>query len=123
MSTKSVVTLGLICLVAAIAATPASAYSIRYQNWSQVPDNSAGVVFHPSTDNFEAWDNQREGVRATIQWNYKGVKDRWKYLYVEDGAHQTFNLNLSEKHHVYFLITAIGGPSYVSEFRTNGDEP
>jgi hypothetical protein len=59
MSTKSIVTLGLICLVGAIAATPASAYSIRYQNWSQVPD----------------------------------------------------------------LITAVGGPSYISEFRTSGQDP
>jgi hypothetical protein len=65
-------------VVSAVAATSASADTIRYQNWSQVPDNSAGVVFHPSNDS---------------------------------------------RHHVYFLITQFGGPSYVSEFRTSGEEP
>jgi hypothetical protein len=122
MSTK-ITAFALACIVSAVAATSASAYTIRYQNWSQVPDNSAGVVFHPSNDSFEAWDNVREGLRATVQWNYKGINDRWKYLEVEDGAHQTFDLNLSERHHVYFLITQFGGPSYVSEFRTSGEEP
>jgi hypothetical protein len=112
----------LACAVCAVAATSASAYSIRYQNWSQIPDNSGGAVFHPSNDSFEVWDH-RDTIRTAVQWNYKGVNDRWKYLYPQDGAHQTFDLNLSERHHVYFLITGFGGPSYVSEYRTSGQDP
>jgi hypothetical protein len=118
MSTKSILTLGLVCLAGAVAASPASAYETRYQNWSQVPGNSAGVVFHPSNDSFEAWDNARDGIRPAIQWNYKGIKDRWKYLYPQDGAHQSFDLNLREGRHIYFLITDVGSPSYISEYRT-----
>lgn len=107
---------------AAFAASPASAYTIRYQSWSRVPDNSAGAVFRPSTDSFQVWDNVRDGVPASLAWNYKGVRDRWKYLEPHDGAQHTFDLNLSEKRHVYFFVSsAYGAPSYISEFRVNGD--
>jgi hypothetical protein len=53
----------------------------------------------------------------------RGVRgDRWKYLEPHDGAQHTFDLNLSEKRHVYFFVSsAYGAPSYISEFRVNGD--
>jgi hypothetical protein len=106
----------------AFTASPASAYDIRYQSWSRVPDNSAGAVFRPSTDNFQVWDNVRDGVPASLAWNYKGVRDRWKFLEPQDGAQHTFNLNLREKRHVYFYVSSgYGSPSYISEYRVYGD--
>jgi hypothetical protein len=106
----------------AFAATPASAYDIRYQSWSRVADNAAGAVFRPSTDSFQVWDNVRDGVPASLAWNYKGVRDRWKYLEPHDGAQHTFDLNLRENRHVYFYVSsAYGSPSYISEYRVSGD--
>jgi hypothetical protein len=107
--------------VSIAAAAPASAYQIRYQDWSRVGDNSAGAVFRPNGDKFQVWDNNRDGVPVTLAWNYKGVNDHWKYLSPQDGAQHTFNLNLSETHHVYFYVSsAYGAPPYISEYRTNG---
>lgn len=64
----------------------ASKWPTRYQNWSQVPGNRAGVVFRPAGDKFETWD-YRDGRRSTVYWNYKGVKDSWKKIRLQDGAH------------------------------------
>jgi hypothetical protein len=106
MRRQRLASIALTCAAGALAATPASAYEIRYQDWSRVPDNSAGAVFRPYNDSFQVWDNVRDGVPASVSWNYKGIRDRWKSLQPQDGAQHTFDLNLREGRHVYFHVVS-----------------
>jgi hypothetical protein len=109
---------GIAAIALLAAATPAAAYEIRYQDWSRVPDNSAGAVFHPNGDLFEVWDNVKDGVPVWVEWNYKGIRDRWKSLQTTK-RHQIFDLHLRRPNHVYFhVVSGYGGPQYISEYRT-----
>jgi hypothetical protein len=99
----------------------ALAWPHRYQNWSQVPGNYAGVVFRPYGDRFQTWEH-RDGRRSTICWHYKDVADDWKSIGLHDGAVHEYNLNLREDRRIYFIVQTDGrqSPSYVSEYRTSG---
>ena len=99
----------------------ASAWPTRYQNWSQVPGNRAGVVFRPYGDRFKTWEFG-DGYRSTLYWNYKGIADRWRSIRLYDGHDVEFDLNLREGRHVYFIVQTDkhASPTYVSEYRTSG---
>ena len=110
------VTAGLAGVAAALAALPAAAQAYPYRDWVRVggEDNIAGAVFRPGDDSFQIWDNLRDGVPVTLGWNYKNIRDRWKWLEPQDGAQHTFDLDLRENRRVYFyLVTGYGSSEIV----------
>lgn len=101
-------------LGSAIALAPAAgAASYPYQNWSQLPSNTAGVVLHPYGDEFEIWNNVNDGTAVYARYNYKDVSDSWKNVgTVYGGSHATFSHNMYEsingkKAYIYFEVCRI----------------
>jgi hypothetical protein len=99
--TVGVASVGLIA-AAAFSASPAlakqSCSDVVYSNEAQASGpggelNAAGVRFTPRGDKFTIWDNQADGRRVTVLWNYAGVNDRWKLAgEPNDGTSDTFQL-------------------------------
>ncbi|MFD8354924.1 hypothetical protein ACFV1X_39150 [Streptomyces coelicoflavus] len=125
---SAAVTAGLMCASSVLlaGAAPASAASYPYRNWSQTSNNSAGVVFRPSGDYFEIWDNVRGSGGAYVEFNYKNVKDKWKWIGRSvDGKPATFQRNVYEKingkpAYIYFRVCDYSGCSKPSWYRTWG---
>jgi hypothetical protein len=70
-----------------------------YSDRLQAPDNAAGVVFVRRGDDWKVWDNERDGWRITVEYNYAGVNDAWKKAAVpQDGAAARFHHNVSERY-------------------------
>jgi hypothetical protein len=65
----------------AVALTASSASAQTISDRAQAPQNVAGVIFHPSGDCFEIWDNVTNGIRVRVSWNYHGIRDRVKAVY------------------------------------------
>jgi hypothetical protein len=69
-----------------------------YSDRLQAPKNAAGVVFVRKGDDWKVWDNERDGWRITVEYNYAGVNDAWKKAAVpQDGAAARFHHNVSER--------------------------
>lgn len=103
-----------------LTTAPQSAAAVAYRNWTQAPNNAAGVVFEPCGDVWKLWDNVRDGKVATAVFNYKGVSDHWKAaIQVQDG-YATAQRNVYEKYHIYFKVITRYGNSPIVEYKTNG---
>ena len=89
--------LAVTAMVAAGALAPsahaagATCSQVRYSDRLQAQDNAAGVIFVRKGDYWKVWDNQRDGWRVTVQYNYAGVRDAWKTAaHPQDGAAARF---------------------------------
>jgi hypothetical protein len=72
---------GALAAVAAFSASPAAAATcsdMLFEDRSQGPANVAGVIYSKLTNEFQIYDNARDGAVPYVQWNYSGVNDRWK---------------------------------------------
>ncbi|MET8647370.1 hypothetical protein ABZX69_42240 [Streptomyces sp. NPDC004074] len=118
--------LSAVLLGGAVALAPAaSAASYPNQNWSQIAGNHAGVVFHPYGDKFEIWDNLHDGYMVWVEYNYKGVSDKWKLVGSEVDKHVTYSHNVAESingkpAYIYFRVCDSWGCSKPSWYRTWG---
>lgn len=74
-----------------------------HQNWARAPQNAAGVVFQPYGDDFEIWDNVRDGKSVTVWYKYL-LSSRWHKIvsHVHVG---TYRRNMRERpQNVAFVI-------------------
>lgn len=96
-----------------------------YRDWAQTPGNTAGVVFRPYGDWWEAWDNSG-AANTYVQFNYKGVNDAWKnvisgrgWTYAKDQRNVYEKIN-GEPAYIYFRVCDNAGCSHPSWYRTWG---
>jgi hypothetical protein len=109
------------------AAAKATCDDRPYQNWTRVTTNGngnvAGVVFRPKGDKFHIWDNDRDGHRIRIDYNYAGIDDEWKIVpVIDDGSQGEVRHNLRERRRICFRIHT-DSPDYpnspIVQFRTS----
>src|SRR3954453_1448232 len=116
--------IALLCVVGVLAstATATARPPSTYRNWAQTKANSAGVVYHPYGDKWEVWYNVNSDSPAVVavEYNYKGVADKWKTIIREIVIGRTYfkvRANVKERKHIFFRIYSPSRSS-ISEYRT-----
>jgi hypothetical protein len=63
----------------ASTAAAATCSDMLYEDRVQAKGNAAGVIYYPRDNLFHVYDNvPGDGVVPGVEWNYAGVRDRWK---------------------------------------------